>query len=127
MVWAIAHLVGGASGSMNPLAFFAESSTMGTILNLVVYFLSNLALPFYYRKFRPREFSAVKHLVLPVLGMVAIAVPGYYLCKPGQSAPYDWFPYAALVLLVAAIVYTIALTRRDPSLGDRVGSIGADE
>ena len=82
---------------MNALNFFVESSTMGTILVLVVYFLANLALPFYYRKYRPAEFNVVKHAVLPVLGMIAIGVPVYYLVKPGQAAPYDWFPYAALV------------------------------
>ena len=53
--------------------------------------------------------------------MVAIAVPVYYLCKPGQAAPYDWFPYAALILLVVSVVYAAVLTRRDPSIGDRVG------
>jgi amino acid transporter len=127
VVWALGHVIGGHSGSMDPLNFFFESSTMGTILILVVYFLSNLALPFYYRKFRPQEFSVLKHLVLPVLGMIAIAVPVYYLSKPGQPAPYDWFPYAALITVVVAVIYAVALTRRDPSLGDRVGSIVADE
>jgi amino acid transporter len=125
--WALGHVIGGHTGSMNPLVFFAESSTMGTILILVVYFLSNLALPFYYRKYRPGEFSLLKHLILPVLGMVAIAVPVYYLSKPGQAAPYDWFPYAALVILVVSVVYAIVLTRHDPTVGDRVGSIVADE
>src|SRR5712691_5363398 len=129
IVWAILHLAGGSatSGGMNPLNFFFESSTMGTILVLVVYFLANLALPFYYRKYRPDEFSVVKHLVLPILGMIAIAVPVYYLTKPGQAAPYNWFPYAALATIVVAVIYTVALRRRDPSVGDRVGSIVADE
>ncbi len=129
IVWAILHLAGGSatSGGMNPLNFFFESSTMGTILVLVVYFLANLALPFYYRKYRPEEFSVVKHLVLPILGMVAIAVPVYYLTKPGQLAPYDWFPYAALATIVVAVIYAVALRRRDPSVGERVGSIVADE
>jgi len=128
LVWCLGHLIGHhQSGSMNALTFFDESGTMGTILILVVYFLSNLALPFYYRKYRPAEFSAVKHLVLPVLGMIAIAIPVYYLCKPPQSAPYDWFPYAALIIAAVSVVYAVVLTRRDPSLGDRVGSIVADE
>ena len=100
---------------------------MGTILVLVVYFLSNLALPFYYRKFRPQEFRVVKHAVLPVLGMIAIGVPVYYLCKPGQPTPYDWFPYAALGVVVVSVLYAFFLSRRDPGLGDRVGSIVADE
>jgi amino acid transporter len=126
-VWALLHLVGGDSGSMSALNFFVESSTMGTILILVVYFLSNLALPFYYRRYRPEEFSLVKHAVLPVLGMIAIAVPVYYLVKPGQAAPYDWFPYAALGVIVVSVGYAIWLSRRDPGLGERVGSIVADE
>ncbi len=58
---------------------------MGTLLILFVYFTANLALPFYYRKYRPAEFNPVKHIVLPFLGMVAIAVPIYYLCNPSRS------------------------------------------
>src|SRR5689334_4546425 len=127
LVWALLHLIGGDSGSMNALNFFVESSTMGTILVLVVYFLSNLALPFYYRKYRPQEFNIVKHAVLPVLGLIAIGVPVYYLVKPGQAAPYDWFPYAALGVIVVSVAYAIWLSRRDPGLGERVGSIVADE
>jgi amino acid transporter len=129
VVWAIGHLIGGhaARGSMNPITFFDESGTMGTILVLVVYFLSNLALPFYYRKYRPSEFHVVKHAILPVLGMIAIAIPVYYLCKPPQPAPYDWFPYAALVIVVVSVIYALLLTRRDPGLAERVGSIVADE
>ena len=129
VVWCIGHLIGGKgqSGGMNPLNFFFESSTMGTILVLVVYFLANLALPFYYRKYRPAEFNAIKHVVLPVLGLIAIGVPVYYLTKPGQSQPYNWFPYAALAVLVVSVVYAYVLNRRDPTLGERAGSIVADE
>jgi amino acid transporter len=125
--WAIGHWAGGSSGSLNALNYFTESGTMGTILILVVYFLANLALPFYYRRYRPSEFSVVKHLLLPILGMAAIAVPVYYLCKPGQANPYNWFPYAALGIVIISVIYAAVLTRRDPALGDRVGSIVADE
>ncbi len=125
--WALGHWIGGHGNSLSALNFFFESSTMGTILLLVVYFLANLALPFYYRKYRPAEFNIIKHIVLPVLGMLAIAVPIYYLCKPPQPQPYDWFPYAALAVIVVSIIYSVWLVRRDPGLGDRVGSIIADE
>jgi len=125
--WAIGHWIGGTGNSLNALNFFFEASTMGTILVLLVYFAANAALPFYYRKYRPAEFNPVKHIILPVLGMAAIAVPIYYLCKPPQPQPYDWFPFAALGVLVVSIVYSIWLVRRDPGLGERVGSIVADE
>jgi amino acid transporter len=126
-VWALGHLIGGHTNSLDALNYFFESSTMGTILILIVYFLANLALPFYYRKYRPAEFNYLKHVVLPVLGMIAIGVPVYYLCKPGQPDPYDWFPYAALGVLVVSIIYAVWLVRRDPRIGERVGSIVADE
>ena len=125
--WAIGHWSGGSSGSLSALNYFDESGTMGTILILVVYFLSNLALPFYYRRYRPAEFNVVKHAILPILGMAAIAVPVYYLCKPPQPDPYDWFPYMALGVIIVSVIYALILTRRDPALGDRVGSIVADE
>src|ERR1700678_2182308 len=125
--WALGHLIGGHTGSLSALNFYDESATMGTILILVVYFLANLALPFYYRKFRPAEFNVLKHAVLPIIGMIVIAVPVYYLCKPGQANPYNWFPYAALIIAILAIIYAVVLVKRDPGLGDRVGSIVADE
>ena len=125
--WALGHWIGGHGNSLDALNFFFEASTMGTILVLLVYFAANLALPFYYRKYRPAEFNPVKHIILPVLGMVAIAVPIYYLCKPPQPQPYDWFPFAALGVLVVSIIYSMWLVRRDPGLGERVGSIVADE
>ncbi len=129
LVWALLHLIGGhgESGSMNGLTYFDESGTMGTILVLVVYFLANLSLPFYYHRYRPAEFGVIKHVVLPVLGLVAIAVPVYYLCKPPLTPPYSWFPWAALATVVVSVIYALLLTRRDAGLGDRVGSIVADE
>ena len=125
--WALGHWIGGHGSSLSALNFFIDSSTMGTILILVVYFLANLALPFYYRKYRPAEFNIIKHIVLPVLGMAAIAVPVYYLCKPPQPQPFDWFPFAALAVIVVSVIYSVWLVRRDPGLADRVGSIVADE
>ena len=66
--WGAGHILGGHTNSMDPVTFFVEASTMGTILVLLVYLASNIALPFYYKKFRPAEFSLIKHVVLPALG-----------------------------------------------------------
>jgi amino acid transporter len=127
VVWALLHLIGGSTGQLDPIKFFVESSTLGTILLLVVYFLSNLALPFYYRKFLPDQFNVIRHVILPVLGMIAIAIPVYYLVKPGQPQPFNWFPYAALGIVVVSAIYAYFLNSRDPGLAERVGSIIADE
>jgi amino acid transporter len=127
VVWGLGHLLGhNASAGMNAVNFFAEVSTFGTILVLVVYFLTNLALPFYYVKNHRDKFNAFKHVILPLVGEITIGVPMYYLVKPGQSAPYSWFPWAALAFIAVAVVYASVLVARDPKLGDRVGSLIAD-
>ena len=115
-------------GSMDPINFFVESSTMGTILVLVVYFLANLALPFYYRKYRPQEFSVVKHVVLPVLGMVAIARAGVLpRASPARIRRTTGSRTRRWPSWWSRRVYALVLNRRDPGLGDRAGSIIADE
>jgi amino acid transporter len=124
--WALGHMIGG-HGTMSPYNYFAESATMGTILVLVVYLLSNLALPFYMRRHHADQFDVVRHGVLPFLGVVAIGVPMYYLAKPGQDPPYSWFPYLALAVIVVSVIYAVVLSQRDPTLSERVGSVVADE
>ncbi|MEY9928424.1 amino acid transporter [Catenulispora sp. GP43] len=123
--WGLGHVLG-HHGGMDATVFFAEASSMGSILILLVYLAANVALPFYYRRYRPTEFRVVRHVVLPVSGALAIVVPLYYLVKPGQPAPYSWFPYVSLALLAASVAYAWVLTRRDPALGERVGAIVAD-
>jgi amino acid transporter len=128
-VWGLGHIIGGhaTSGSMSALTMFDESSTFGTILILLVYGLSNLALPVYYRRHHPDRFNTFRHGVLPIVG--AADHPGAAVLprKPGQSAPYSWYPYMALGVLVLAIIYASVLVSRDPGISDRVGSIVADE
>ncbi len=128
-IWGLGHLLGGhgASAGMSATNLFYESSTFGTILILLVYGMSNLALPFYYKKHHPDLFNGFRHGVLPVLGLVTILVPLYYLAKPGQPTPYNWYPYMALVAVILAVIYAAILVKRDPSIGERIGSIVADE
>ena len=126
-VWALLHVINGSTGSLDRSASSPNRPPWGTILVLVVYLLANLALPFYYRKYRPMEFHPVKHAALPALGVLAIIVPLYYLAKPGQPTAYDWFPYAALIIVAVAAVCAFVLNSRDGSLTGRVGAIVADE
>ena len=108
------------------MTFFGEIGTLGTILVALVYLVSNIALPVYYRRHHPDQFSLVKHLILPILGVLAIGFPLWALVQPGQPAPFNLFPWIALVIVVLALIYATTHSRRDPTLGDRVGSIIAD-
>jgi amino acid transporter len=109
-----------------PVTFFGEIATLGTILIALTYLVANLALPVYYHRFERPKFSVVKHLVLPLLGAVAIGYPLYELIKPGQPAPYDHYPAIAAGVVVVALIWGAVVYSRDHSIADRVGSIVAD-
>jgi amino acid transporter len=112
--------------NVDPVTFFGEIATLGTILISLTYLVSNLALPVYYRRHHRDQFSLVKHLILPLLGVLAIGFPLWALVQPGQAAPFNLFPWISLGIVVIALIYATILSRRDPTLGERVGSIVAD-
>jgi amino acid transporter len=112
--------------NVEPVTFFGEIATLGTILISLTYLVSNLALPVYYRRHHRDQFSLVKHLILPLLGVLAIGFPLWALVQPGQPAPFNLFPWISLGIVVFALIYAVIMSRRDPTLGDRVGSIVAD-
>ena len=112
--------------NVDPVTFFGEIATLGTILVALIYLVSNVALPVYYRRYHPENFSVLRHLILPILGVLAIGFPLWGLVQPGQPAPFNLFPWISLAIIVLAIIYAVILSRRDPTLGDRVGSIVAD-
>src|SRR5256885_3332648 len=78
---------------VDPVTFFGEIATLGTILVTLIYLVSNIALPVYYRRNHPDQFSVVKHLILPMLGVLAIGFPLWGLVQPGQAAPFNLFPW----------------------------------
>lgn len=119
-------LVYGFGWNLNPVAFFGDAATLGAIPISLVYLVTNLALPFYYRRMHPAEFSVLKHLILPILGVAAIAFPLYELIKPGQSPPFSRFPLITLGIILVGLIYAFVLNARDRTLGDRIGSIVAD-
>jgi len=119
-------LVFGFGWGLDPVVYFGEAATLGTIPIVVVYLVTNLALPVYYRRNHPDQFSVLRHLILPVLGVLAIAFPLYELVKPGQPHPFDLFPYISLAIIVVAVVYALILNARDRTLATRIGSIVAD-
>jgi amino acid transporter len=116
-IWGIAHAVGVGTGSMNPVGLYAECSTMGTIVILVVYVLTAISLPIFIWRHHRTMFSPWRHVVVPVLGSLTLIVPFIELCKPGQPAPYSVFPFIALSLVVVAAVMAGVVVHRRPSTG----------
>jgi amino acid transporter len=117
VIWWLTHVIGGDTRSLNPVGLYAECSTMGTIVILVVYLLTNVSLPVFMWRRHRATFSAIRHVVLPTVGSAVLIVPFIELCAPGQPSPYDVFPYLALALVLLAAVIAWIVVRRNPSAG----------
>jgi amino acid transporter len=117
VVWWITHLLSGHTGAMNPVGLYAESSTMGTIVILVVYLLTNISLPVFMWRRHRAMFSPLRHVVVPTLGSAVLIVPFVELCKPGQPSPYNTFPYVALGLVALTALIAALVVHRHPSAG----------
>jgi amino acid transporter len=120
-------LVFGYAYNIDPVTLFGDTGTLGTIPVIVTYLITNLALPVYMLKHHREDFSPVKHLIVPLLGTVLMLFPLYGLVEPGQSYPFNIYPYLALGLLVLSIIYGAILAKRNPNLVQRIGSYVADE
>ena len=114
-IWGVSHLLGVGTGHMDPVGLYAECSTFGTIIILVVYAATTVSLPVFIRRHHAEQFSPVRHVVVPLLGLVALMVPFFELFAPGQPAPYDVFPYLALLVIAAVGVLATVVTRRTRS------------
>jgi amino acid transporter len=117
-VWWLVHVISGHTRSLNPVGLYAECSTMGTIVILVVYLLTNLSLPVFMWRRHRATFSPIRHVVFPALGSAVLIVPFVELCAPGQPSPYDVFPYLALGLLVLAAAIAWLVVHRNPTAGE---------
>src|SRR5581483_8709824 len=73
-VWWLFHVVGVATGSTNPVGLYAECSTMGTIVILFVYFLTTVSLPIFIWRRHREAFSALRHVVVPLVGAIMLIV-----------------------------------------------------
>ncbi len=120
-------LVFGTLYAIDPVTLFGDTGTLGTIPVVVTYLITNLALPVYMLRYHRSDFNALWHLIVPVIGTIAMLFPLYGLVEPGQPYPFNIYPYLSLGLLVISLIYGAILAKRDPDLVQRIGSYVADE
>jgi amino acid transporter len=120
-------LVFGYAGDIDPVTLFGETGTLGAIPIILIYLLTNLALPVYMLRHHRADFRVLKHLIIPLLGSGLMLCPLYGLVEPGQRHPFDLYPYWVLGLLLLSVGYGVMLARAAPDLVQRIGSYVADE
>jgi amino acid transporter len=107
-------------GPFNTYAYLGAVLTFGII---PVYWLTNVACIRFFRKYRPEQFRVVRHLVLPIVGILLMVIPIYGSVRPIPAAPYNWFPYAVLGYIVLLTVIATVLGKRRPEFLTRAGGV----
>ena len=116
----------GLIGRVAPLNYFGFAGTLGTIPIILTYMLTNLALPVYVIRYHRSELDILRHILLPITGTLVMLFPLWGLIQPGQSWPFNVFPWIALGVLALSVIYGIVIARLSPGLMDRIGAYVAD-
>lgn len=104
---------------------YGFTGSIGTVAIVLVYLASNIALIRYF--WRLPERRAVTHIVLPVLGVLALLYPLYTVSKPGQSYPYNLVPIIVLLWIAAGIALFLYYRSRSPEKIAAIGSFVAED
>lgn len=116
----LAVVMGIAVGPFNTYGYLGTILTLGII---PVYMLVNVAVIRYFRRQHPTEFNVVKHLVLPIVGTLLMAIPIYGLLWPIPAFPYNTFPYIVVAYIVISFAIGVWLERNRPQELREAGKI----
>jgi hypothetical protein len=68
-----------------------------------------------------------RHVVVPLLGTLIMALPLWSLLRTGQPWPFNVFPWVVAGVLGLSVVYGVVVARWSPSLMQRVGAYVVDQ
>jgi amino acid transporter len=114
---------------------------IGTLLGLLfaaMYIAVNAAVIGFYLRERRDEFNVIKHLIVPIIGVIAM-IPAFLSVVGGLTipivnvtlAPFQgalaWTAPVAAVWMILGMVMWLVLRTRDPGALDRMGQIYGGE
>jgi peptidoglycan biosynthesis protein MviN/MurJ (putative lipid II flippase) len=107
-----------ALGLVLPLAIgvanvYNVTGTWFTFALAFVYIMANIGLFVFYRREHADEFSWLKHLIIPAVGSLGLAVVVYYSVNPLPAWPVSLAPFIVLGWLVLGII-VVAIVYRGP-------------
>jgi amino acid transporter len=85
--------------------------TYGILGIVIMYIVANIALIVQFAKLRSAGIkkNPLLWVVVPIIGLVVLAIPVYGDLHPGQTGPYAALPWLTLGLVALGVVYTIIL------------------
>ncbi len=117
----------GVGGWLGPGATGAYGFTgaIGTVAIVLVYMLCDIALIRYFFSLPERNWFL--HIVVPILGVAALAYPLWSVAQPGQAYPYNLVPYIAIGWIVLGAIVYFYFRTRSPEKLTKLGAFLAEE
>lgn len=105
-----------ALGLVLPLAIgvanvYNLTGTWFTFALAFVYIVANIGLPVFYRREHPDEFTILKHIVVPLVGSVALILVVYYSVVPLPAWPINLAPFIVLGWLLVGVIVLFTVFR----------------
>jgi amino acid transporter len=104
---------------------YGFTGAIGTVAIVIVYILSNIALIRYF--WRRNDRKVFTHIVVPILGVIALAYPLYAVSTPGQAWPYNLVPFVVLAWIVAGVILFLRYRAKSPEKIAALGSFIAED
>ncbi len=104
---------------------YGFTGAIGTVAIVIVYMFCDIALIRYFWRLPDRNW--LTHVVVPVLGVIALAYPLWSIAQPGQAYPYNLVPWIVLLWIAAGIGVYFYLRANSPEKLAAVGSFLAED
>ena len=108
-----------------PTGAYGFTGAIGTVAIVIVYLASNIALIRYFTKIGERRLFV--HVIVPLLGVVALAYPLWSVSKPGQAYPYNYVPWVVLAWIVIGAALYAYYRAKSPEKIAALGNFLAEE
>ncbi|HUW87204.1 MAG TPA: APC family permease [Candidatus Paceibacterota bacterium] len=104
---------------------YGFTGTIGTVAIVIVYILSNIALIRYFWRAADRKILA--HVIVPLLGVIALAYPLYAVSNPAQSYPYNLVSWIVLIWIALGLALYLYYRAKSPAKIAALGSFIAED
>ena len=104
---------------------YGFTGSIGTVAIVLVYMLCDIALIRYFFSLPERNWFL--HIVVPILGVAALAYPLWSVAQPGQAYPYNLVPYIAIGWIVLGAIVYFYFRAKAPEKLTKLGAFLAEE
>lgn len=121
---AIGLPLGAAMGPSEMFGFLASAGSLGIISVYVAIALAGIV---FFRRTIKTGWSVVKHVAVPLVGIVLGFFALYTSVIPVPPAPFNLTPYIMLVWIVVGVLVVAVMSKRQPDQVQHLGQVLSEE